>query len=122
MEIRSILAVPSSLDKYNNCHLLLNPSPTQNDEFSYTKVQDVVTSTSAKEKALEDESFWAVESAIAPVKVFVQIMNGLILLGALVFDDVADGDDSDKAVFFDDRQVSDAFLAHDRTALGLRCI
>ncbi len=52
----------------------------------------------------------------------MQIMNGVILLGALVFDDVADGDDSDQAVLFDDRQVSDSFLAHDRAALSLRCI
>ena len=35
--------VPSWLDKYNNCHLLLNPSPTQSDDVSFTKVQDVVT-------------------------------------------------------------------------------
>ena len=46
LEIRNILAVPSWLDKYNNCHLLLNPSPTQSDEFSLTKVQDVVTNSS----------------------------------------------------------------------------
>jgi len=35
------------LNKYNNCHLPLNPSPAQSDEFSFIKVQDVVTSTSA---------------------------------------------------------------------------
>ncbi len=29
------------------CHLLLNPSPTQSDEFSFTKAQDVVTNRTA---------------------------------------------------------------------------
>ncbi len=42
LEIRYIVVVSSWLDKYN-CHLLLNPSLTQSDEFSYIKVQDVVT-------------------------------------------------------------------------------
>ena len=42
------MVVPSWLDKYNNCHLLLKASPAQSDEFSYTKVQDVVTNHRAK--------------------------------------------------------------------------
>jgi hypothetical protein len=33
------------LHKYNNCHLLLNASFTQSGEFSYTKVEDVVTNS-----------------------------------------------------------------------------
>ncbi len=41
----SCSVVLSFIDKHNNCHLLLNPSLTLGDEFSFTKVQDVVTST-----------------------------------------------------------------------------
>ena len=47
LEIKSIVVVPSWLDKYNNCHPLLYPCPTQSDEFSFTKVQDVMTNCSA---------------------------------------------------------------------------
>jgi len=38
-----IAVVPSWLDKYNNCHLVLSASSTQSGEFSRIEVQDVVT-------------------------------------------------------------------------------
>jgi len=38
-----ITVVPSWLDKYNNCYLLLNASSTQSGEFSRIEVQDVAT-------------------------------------------------------------------------------
>ena len=41
-----LVVVPFVVDKHNNCHLPLNPSHTHSDEFSYTKVQDVVINTS----------------------------------------------------------------------------
>jgi hypothetical protein len=47
LKIRYIAVVPSWLGKYNNCLLLLNAFLTQNDEFSFIKVQDVVTNRSA---------------------------------------------------------------------------
>ncbi len=47
LEIRYIVVVPSWPGKYNNCHLLLNSSPTKSDKFSRTKVQDVVTNSTA---------------------------------------------------------------------------
>jgi len=47
LKVRYIVVVPSWLDKYNNCYLLFSLSLTQGDEFSFTKVQDVVTNRSA---------------------------------------------------------------------------
>jgi len=49
LKVRYIVVVSSWLSKYSNCHLLLNPSPTQSDEFSYTKVQDVVRNSRAND-------------------------------------------------------------------------
>ena len=49
LKIGHIEVVTSWLDKYKNCHLRLNPSPSESDEFSFTKIQYVVTNSTVSQ-------------------------------------------------------------------------
>jgi hypothetical protein len=57
LKIGHVEVVPSWLDKYKNCHLRLNPSPNESDEFSFTKVLDVVTNSRALTESENGQSY-----------------------------------------------------------------